>query len=66
MLPTPTRIEYYATDHWVAGVGELVQRKFQTEFGPHEDGRPTYVVSGKVVALEQVDRAGTTEARMSV
>ena len=63
---SPTRIEYYATDHWVAGVGELVQRKLQNEFGPALDGRPTYTVSGKVTALEQVDRSSGMEARVAV
>ena len=63
---SPTRVEYYATDHWVSSVGELVQQKFQAEFGPHVAGRPTYELSGKVTAFEQVDRGGVTETRMAV
>ena len=30
---SPTRIEYYATDRWASGVGELVERKLAAEFG---------------------------------
>jgi uncharacterized lipoprotein YmbA len=63
---SPTRVEYYAKEHWVASVGELVQQKLQAEFGPHREGRPTYIVSGLVTALEQVDTASGHEARMAV
>lgn len=52
---SPTRIEYYATDRWSSGIGELVQRKLAAELGPAVEGRRTLVVSGRVVAFEQVD-----------
>lgn len=55
ILASPTRIEYYATDRWASGVGELVQQKLAAEFGPVEAGRPTLKVAGRVTAFEQKD-----------
>jgi hypothetical protein len=45
-------------------VGELIQQKLAAEFGPPVDGRKALVVSGKVLACEQVDRPGGIEARV--
>jgi len=64
VLASPTRIEYYATDHWAGSVGELVQQKLAAEFGPPVEDRRTLVVSGKVLACEQVDVPGGAEARV--
>jgi ABC-type uncharacterized transport system auxiliary subunit len=61
-----TRIDYYADASWVSGVGELVQRKLQAEFGEPTEGRPSYLVGGTVTALEQVDVAGGAEARLEI
>lgn len=61
-----TRVEYYARANWVSGVGEQVQRKLQTEFGEPREGRPTYLLSGTVTALEQVDVADGARARLEV
>lgn len=61
-----TRIEYYAVDQWAGGVGELVQQKLAAEFGPPVEGRTTLVVSGIVVACEQVDNPGGSEARVQL
>jgi len=66
VLASPTRIEYYATDQWAGSIGELVQRKLAAEFGPAVEGRKTMVVSGKVVACEQVDRSGGADARVTL
>jgi uncharacterized lipoprotein YmbA len=66
VLVSPTRIEYYDTDQWAGSIGELVQRKLAAEFGGPVDGRKTLVVSGKVVACEQVDRPGGAEARVTL
>jgi uncharacterized lipoprotein YmbA len=66
VLASPTRIDYYATDQWAGSIGELVQRKLAAEFGPPVDGRKTLVVSGKVVACEQVDRSGGADARVTL
>ena len=66
VLASPTRIDYYATDHWAGSVGELVQQKLAAEFGPPVDGRRTLVVSGKVLACEQVDRPGGADARVKL
>ena len=64
VLASPTRIDYYATDHWAGSVGELVQQKLAAEFGPPVANRMTLVVSGKVLACEQVDVPGGAEARV--
>jgi len=64
VLASPTRIDYYATDHWAGSVGELVQQKLAAEFGPLVDGRRNLVVSGKVLAFEQVDGPGGVQARV--
>ncbi|MCD4751271.1 MAG: PqiC family protein [Thermoanaerobaculales bacterium] len=61
-----TRIEYYAVDHWAGGLGELVQQRLATAFGPPVEGRNTFKVSGMVVACEQVDRPGGSEARVKL
>jgi ABC-type uncharacterized transport system auxiliary subunit len=66
VLASPTRIEYYATDQWATSIGELVQQKLAAEFGAPVDGRRSLVVSGKVVAFEQVDRPGGIEARVTL
>jgi ABC-type uncharacterized transport system auxiliary subunit len=64
VLESPTRVDYYATDHWVGSVGEMVQQKLAAEFGPRVEGRRDLVVSGKVVACEQVDGPGGVSARV--
>jgi len=64
VLASPTRIDYYATDHWAGSVGELVQQKLAAEFGPPVEDRRTLIVSGKVLACEQVDRPGGAEAHV--
>ncbi|MCJ7754725.1 MAG: ABC-type transport auxiliary lipoprotein family protein [Thermoanaerobaculales bacterium] len=66
VLASPTRIDYYATAQWAGSVGELVQQKLAAEFGPPVDGRKTLVVSGKVLACEQVDGPGGAEARVKL
>jgi hypothetical protein len=64
VLASPTRVEYYATDQWAGSVGETVQQKLATEFGAPVDGRRTLVVSGTVLACEQVDGPDGTRARV--
>jgi uncharacterized lipoprotein YmbA len=66
VLASPTRIDYYATSQWAGSVGELVQRKLAAEFGPPVEGREAFVVSGRVLACEQVDRPGGVEARVKL
>lgn len=50
-----TRVEFYATARWTAGVGELVRDKLAAEFGPPDAGRRSLRVGGRVVAFGQVD-----------
>jgi ABC-type uncharacterized transport system auxiliary subunit len=66
VLETPTRVDYYATDHWAGSIGELVQRKLAAEFGPPVEGRKTLIVSGTVVACEQVEGSGGSTARVEL
>ena len=63
---SPTRIEYYATDRWAAGVGELVERKLAAEFGPSVEGRPSLKVTGRVIAFGQRDEATGVKARVEL
>jgi len=63
---SPTEIEYYAADQWAGGVGELVQQKLSEEFGPYVEGRNNLIVSGTVLAFEQVDQPGGTAARIKL
>jgi ABC-type uncharacterized transport system auxiliary subunit len=52
---SPTRSEYYASDQWLSRVDEQVTEKLKAEFGSPKEGRPTAVVTGLLVACEQVD-----------
>ncbi len=61
-----TRVEYYATDQWVSGLGGEIQRKLAAEFGPPVAGRKSLTVSGTVLACEQVDVADGAEAWMKL
>jgi len=61
-----TRVEYYAVDQWAGGIGELVQQKLAAEFGPAVEGRKTLRISGTVIACEQVDGPGGSEARVKL
>jgi ABC-type uncharacterized transport system auxiliary subunit len=63
---SPTRIDYYAVDRWASGVGELVQRKLITEFGPIVEGRRSFKITGRVLAFEQVDGETVSEARVAL
>jgi uncharacterized lipoprotein YmbA len=66
VLAAPTRIDYYATDQWAGSVGELVQQKLAAEFGPRVDGKRTLVISGMVLACEQVEGPSGVEARVKL
>lgn len=58
---SPTRVDFYATDRWAAGVGELVQQKLTVELGDAVPGRRTLALSGTVLDFGQVDvPAGST------
>lgn len=55
ILTSPTQIEYYALDRWVANVGEMVAEKLSTEFGAPKLGRDTVQLNGDVLRFGQVD-----------
>ena len=61
-----TGIDFYATDRWAAGLGELVERKLQAELSGSREGRRTLVVGGEVIACQQVDVPGGAEARLAL
>ena len=63
---SPTRVVYYATDRWAGSIGELVQQKLTAEFGEPEEGSKNFVLSGMVVAFEQVDGPGGASARVEL
>ena len=63
---SPTQIEYYALDRWAATLSELVPEKLRAEFGPHVNGRRTLVLSGTILAFEQVDTEEGAKAHVKL
>lgn len=61
-----TQIEYYALDRWAASLSELVPEKLRSELGTRVAERPTLVVSGEILAFEQVDRANGADAHIKL
>ena len=59
-----TRVEYYATQRWAGGVGELVTQKLNAELDSGSDQATPYLMTGTVLALEQVDTDDGAEARV--
>jgi uncharacterized lipoprotein YmbA len=52
---SPILVESYRTARWAEGLGGMVQRKLVAELGSDEGSETVLVVSGRVVAFEQVD-----------
>jgi len=63
---SPTRIDYYSKDRWASSVGEMVEHKLAAEFGPAVDGGRTFIVSGTVIAFEQVDSPSGPQAKVKL
>jgi uncharacterized lipoprotein YmbA len=61
---SPTEIEYYAAAQWAAGLDELLAEKLEAEFGPADATRPSVVLSGSLLAFEQVDSPVGGEAHV--
>jgi len=63
-----TEIEYYAFAQWAASLDELLKEKLAVEFGPQDPNRETLVLSGTLLAFEQVDAdtGGDAHARLAV
>jgi uncharacterized lipoprotein YmbA len=59
---SPVRITSYASARWAAGLGELVQSKLAAELGSSAAGKPELVVSGRVLAFEQVEASTGSRA----
>jgi uncharacterized lipoprotein YmbA len=66
VMKTPTQIEYYAFDRWAASLSELVSDKLRSELGGHDPNRETVVVSGDILAFEQVDRDDGADAHIKL
>ena len=63
---SPTQVEYYALDRWAATLSELVPEKLRSEFGPPEGGRRAFILSGIILAFEQVDTAEGAQAHVKL
>lgn len=63
---SPTEIEYYAAAQWAAGLDELLTEKLTVEFGSPDAGRSAYVLSGALLAFEQVDVTAGAEAHVRI
>ena len=63
---SPTEVEYYATAQWVASLSELVAEKLQAEFGPAAGEGPVLLLSGRLLAFEQVDVNGGAQAHLKL
>ena len=55
IMASPTTIEYYASEQWVAGLHELIQRKLENEFGARRDAVPTLGMALSIFSFEQID-----------
>lgn len=51
----PTRVEYYATEQWIAGLGDLVAEKLEAEFADPGQAERVFQVEGEITHFEQVD-----------
>ena len=65
---SPTEVEYYATDRWVAHIGELVARKLQVELEQEnpDPEAPKLEVAGTIHAFEQVDTPDGAEVYVAL
>lgn len=64
ILAAPTRVEYYATEEWVADLAQLVEEKLQNEFGPAVE--PQFRIMGDILRFEQVDSSSGADARVKL
>jgi uncharacterized lipoprotein YmbA len=63
---TPTQVEYYALDRWAASLGELIAHKLNAEFGPIDEQHKTILLTGEILAFEQVDVPGGAQAHIQI
>ena len=61
---SPTEVEYYAAAQWAAGLDEMLAQKLALEFGPSDPARDTFILSGVLLAFEQVDAPAGGEAHV--
>lgn len=66
IMASPTTVEYYAQEQWVAGLHELVPRKLEVEFGQKDDQLPTLGMWLSVLSFEQVDSPEGPKAHVSI
>lgn len=61
---SPTELEYYATDEWIASLDEIVAEKLESEFGSEANNRPVLAISGEILAFQQEDTPGGAIAHL--
>ena len=59
---TATELEYYASDEWVASLGDIVREKLEAEFGEDVHARKTYLLDGEILSFQQEDTATGADA----
>lgn len=52
---SPTEVEFYAVGQWAGGLDEMLREKLETEFGPTTSNSRTIMLTGELLAFEQVD-----------
>lgn len=52
---SPTEVEYYAEHEWAADLEEIIMQKLSAELPPKTPGTPVILVSGDILAFEQID-----------
>jgi uncharacterized lipoprotein YmbA len=64
---SPTEVEYYAADQWVAGLDQLVAQKLNAEFGHAVSSDQTIIsLSIDVQAFEQIDTEEGADAYLQI
>ncbi|MCK5862877.1 MAG: membrane integrity-associated transporter subunit PqiC [Candidatus Hydrogenedentes bacterium] len=66
IMASPTTVEYYASEQWVAGLDELIPRKLATEWSPKYEDRPTFGMILSIFSFEQIDTETGAHARVSI
>ena len=66
IMASPTTVEYYASEQWVAGLHELVRQKLESELGAKHEGLPTYGMLATVRSFGQIDAPDGTQAQASL
>lgn len=63
---SPTQVEYYAVGQWAGSLDEMLREKLETEFGPTSATTRTLVLTGELLAFEQVDLPEGAQAHLKL